>query len=126
MQTVCFGRKIFYTEGLIKNKGGFSVGAQTGVGVWTSQRDISSTGNMTTNRTITATGAISGGTITSTGYLAVTGTSGRPTVPTVQGCFIGSQKGGHIAIELTSATGGLSYTDLNQPKADFFLKKKDV
>ena len=36
--------KDVYTEGLIKNKGGFSFGAQTGVGVWTSQSDISSTG----------------------------------------------------------------------------------
>jgi hypothetical protein len=47
----------FYTEGVIKNKGGFSVGAQTGVGVWTSQCDISSTGNMTTKGTITSTRA---------------------------------------------------------------------
>jgi len=49
--------KDFYTEGVIKNKGGFSVGAQTGVGVWTSQCDISSTGNISTNGTITSTRA---------------------------------------------------------------------
>ena len=68
-----------YTEGLIKNKGGFSVGAQSGVGVWTSQCDISSTGNITTNGTIT-----SAGNITSSGYLACTGTT-KPSSSSVKG-----------------------------------------
>jgi hypothetical protein len=48
--------KDLYTEGVIKNKGGFSVGEQTGVGVWTQQCGISSTGNITTNGTITGFG----------------------------------------------------------------------
>jgi hypothetical protein len=53
---------------VIKNKGGFSVGEQTGVGVWTSQCDISSTGNITTNGTIASTGNIStSGSITASG-----------------------------------------------------------
>ena len=51
-------KDLFYTEGLIKNKGGFSVGAQTRVGVWRSQCDISSIGNITTNGTITSAGLI--------------------------------------------------------------------
>ena len=50
--------KDVYTEGLIHDKGGFSLGAQAGVGVWTSQCDISSIGNMTTNGTITSAGLI--------------------------------------------------------------------
>jgi len=60
--------KDFYTEGVIKNKGGFSVGEQTGVGVWTQQCGISSTGNITTNGTITSSGNISttNGNITTT------------------------------------------------------------
>ena len=58
--------KDVYTEGLIKNKGGFSVGAQTGVGVWTSQCDISSTGNISTNGTITSTRSNSTATINGT------------------------------------------------------------
>ena len=48
----------FYTDGLIKNRSGCSVADQTGVGVWTSQCDISATGNMTTNGTITSGGLI--------------------------------------------------------------------
>jgi len=105
-----------YSDGLIKHRSGFTVGDQTGVRVWTSQCSISSTGNFATNGSISATGAISGGSITSTGAisggpitssgsLVVTGTSGRPTAPTVQGCFIGGQSGGHIAIELTASVG---------------------
>ena len=59
--------KDFYTQGVIKNKGGFSVGELTGVGVWTSHCDISSTGNISTNGTITSTGNITTtGTISST------------------------------------------------------------
>ena len=38
----------------------FSVGDQTAVGVWTPQCSISSTGNMTTNDTITSPGLING------------------------------------------------------------------
>ena len=105
-QTVCFVRNIFYTEGLIKNKGGFSVGAQTGVGVWTSQCDISSTGNITTN-----------GTITSAGYLAVTGTTGRPTVPSAMGCYLGCDNGTHAALELCGING--AYVEFTTPGVDF-------
>jgi hypothetical protein len=54
-----------------------------------------------------------------TGYMAVTGTTGRPTTPTVQGCFIGGQSGGHTAIELTASAGALLYIEFNQPNADF-------
>ena len=70
--------KDFDTEGLIQNKGGFSVGAQTGVGVWTSQCDISSTGNMTTNGTISSAGLIKGFSLSITG--ASTSAALTPTV----------------------------------------------
>ena len=79
------------------------------------------TGNITTtNGNITATnGTVSGAIITSTSYLAVTGAAGIPQVPPEQGCFIGSQNGGHVAIELASANGALAYIDFSQVNSDF-------
>ena len=53
-----------YTDGMIKNRNGFSVGDQTSVDTWTSQCRISSTGIITTNGSISATGSIEGGSIT--------------------------------------------------------------
>ncbi|MFM7990539.1 MAG: hypothetical protein ACKPKO_65590, partial [Candidatus Fonsibacter sp.] len=46
-------------------------------------QSVTSTGN------ITAQGNISGGTITSTGYLAITATTGRPVTPSAMGCYLG-------------------------------------
>ena len=104
-QTVCFVRKIFYTEGLIKNKGGFSFGAQTGVGIWTSQCDISSTGNMTTNGTITSAGLIQGFSLT------VTGASPSSVLkPAIAGVHI-NNVGGYAHIDLAGSSSGGSYLD---------------
>ena len=105
MRTVCFCSKDFYTEGVIKNKGGFFVGAQTGVGVWTSQCDISSTGNITTNGTITGFG------------LSITGTSGPSSLltPTVTGVHINNY-GGYSHIDLAAPTG--CYIDFTHAGAD--------
>jgi hypothetical protein len=95
--------KDFYTEGVIKNKGGFSVGAQTGVGVWTSQCDISSTGNISTNGTITSTGNIStNGTITSTGN--ITSSAGNVTGKT--GIFQYNIMHRNVSICCTNCIGG--------------------
>jgi hypothetical protein len=92
----------FNTEGVIKNKGGFSVGAQTGVGVWTSQCDISSTGNMTTNGTITSAGLIRGFSLSITGESTATALT-----PTVAGVHLNNY-GGYAFIDLagTSSSGG--------------------
>ena len=53
-----------YTGSMIKNRNGFSLGDQTPVDTWTSQCSISFTGMVTTNESISTTGSIEGGTIT--------------------------------------------------------------
>jgi len=112
---------------LINNKGGFSVGAQTGVGVWTSQRDISSTGNITTNGTIASTGNIAtSGSITASGnvtcnvgtfnWLRCTASSGRPITPTTYGAYLGNDGAAYSALELVCDTVG--YIDVTTPNND--------
>jgi hypothetical protein len=110
----------FYTEGVIKNKGGFSVGAQTGVGVWTQQCGISSTGNITTNGTITSTGNItsSAGNVTGkTGIfntISCTGTLAS-VVPTVSGVHAGLLND-YAVIEMPATNGG--YIDIGIAGSD--------
>ena len=54
----------FYTGSMIKNRNGFSLADQTSVDTWTSQCSISFTGIRTTNESISTTGSIEGGSIT--------------------------------------------------------------
>jgi hypothetical protein len=94
---------IFYTDGLIKIRSGFSVGDKTGVGVWTSQCSISSTGNMTANGTIALAGLIQGFALTVTGSSPVSALT-----PTVAGVHLNNY-GGYAHIDLAGAntsTGG--------------------
>jgi hypothetical protein len=113
--------KDFYTEGVIKNKGGFSVGAQTGVGVWTAQCDISSTGNISTNGTITSTGNItsSAGNVTGkTGIfntISCTGTLASVT-QTVSGVHAGLLND-YAIIEMPATNGG--YIDIGIAGSDY-------
>ncbi|MFM7990440.1 MAG: hypothetical protein ACKPKO_65095, partial [Candidatus Fonsibacter sp.] len=44
------------------------------------------------------------GTITSTGYLAITATTGRPTTPSAMGCYLGCDQNNWAALELCSVT----------------------
>ena len=59
--------------------------------------------NISTNGTISATGAISGGSITSTGVLAITGTLSA-VLPTVSGVHTGSYSG-YAAMYFTAPNG---------------------
>ena len=105
--------KDFYTEGVIKNKGGFSVGAQTGVGVWTSHCDISSTGNISTNGTITSAGLIQGFSLT------VTGSSPSSVLtPAIAGVHI-NNFGGYAHIDLAGSSSGGGYLDFGNAGADY-------
>ena len=67
--------------------------------------DISSDGSITLGTTvgvgssITAVGSISGVSLTSSGYLAATGTTGRPITPTSRGCYLGCDGGLWAALE---------------------------
>ena len=114
----------FFTDGMIKNRNGCSVGDQTSVDSWTSQRSISSTGIVKTNGSISAIGSIEGGSITTSSgnisstsgniqtrdgtvggkngsfdTLVITGTSTwKPLTPTSRGVYIGLD---------SIATGGL-------------------
>ena len=55
---------VVYTDCMIKNRNGFSVGDQTSVDTWTSQCSILLTGITTTNGSISAIGSLEGGYIT--------------------------------------------------------------
>ena len=92
-----------YTDGLINNRSVFAIGDQTGVGVWTSQRDISATSNITTNGTITSAGLIQGFALTVTGSSPVSAFT-----PTVAGFHL-NNCGGYAHIDLagsSTSTGG--------------------
>ena len=59
-----------YIDGMIKKRNGFSLGDQTSVDTWTSQCSISSTCIITTNGSLSTTGSIDGGSITtSSGHI---------------------------------------------------------
>ncbi|MFM7984473.1 MAG: hypothetical protein ACKPKO_34625, partial [Candidatus Fonsibacter sp.] len=77
---------------------------------------LSAGGTISTSGNITA----SAGTITGK-TLAITGTSGRPQIPTAQGCYIGSTSVGYTAIELVSGVGTTyqTYIDFTEPNVDF-------
>ncbi|MFM7987479.1 MAG: hypothetical protein ACKPKO_50020, partial [Candidatus Fonsibacter sp.] len=64
-----------YTDGMIKNKGGLSVGDQTAVNTWTSKCSIySGTGDISTFGLISGGGTISSrGNITATGNITSSG-----------------------------------------------------
>ncbi|MFM7986452.1 MAG: hypothetical protein ACKPKO_44785, partial [Candidatus Fonsibacter sp.] len=49
--------------------------------------------------------------------LAITGTSGRPQIPTAQGCYIGQASSGYTAIELVYGVGTTyqTYIDFTEP-----------
>ncbi|MFM7990458.1 MAG: hypothetical protein ACKPKO_65185, partial [Candidatus Fonsibacter sp.] len=49
--------------------------------------------------------------------LAITGISGRPQIPTAQGCYIGQASSGHTVIELVSGVGTTyqTYIDFTEP-----------
>ncbi|MFM7982610.1 MAG: hypothetical protein ACKPKO_25135, partial [Candidatus Fonsibacter sp.] len=70
------------TDGNISSVGSISVGATLSAG-----GTISTVGNITASA-----GTITGKT------LAITGTSGRPQIPTAQGCYIGATSVGYTAI----------------------------
>ena len=65
---------------------------------------------------ITSTEAISGGTVTSTGYLAITATTGRPTIPPALGCYLGGDQSYWAALELCSVTA--AYVDFTTVGTD--------
>ncbi|MFM7979613.1 MAG: hypothetical protein ACKPKO_09890, partial [Candidatus Fonsibacter sp.] len=75
-----------------------------------SGQSITSTGN------ITAQGNISSGTITSTGYLAITATTGRPTTPSVMGCYLGCDSNYWAALELCGVNA--AYVDFTTVGSD--------
>ncbi|MFM7988179.1 MAG: hypothetical protein ACKPKO_53590, partial [Candidatus Fonsibacter sp.] len=62
----------------------------------------------------------SNGTITGRS-LAITGTVGRPQIPTAQGCYIGQASTGYTAIELVSGVGTTyqTYIDFTELNVDF-------
>jgi hypothetical protein len=111
-QTVCFVRNMFYTEGMIKNKGGLSVVAQRGVGVWTSQCDISSIGNMTTKGTITSAGLIKGLSLSITGESTVAAL--KPSVAGVRANYYA----GYAFIDLAGASNGGGFIDFTTAGTD--------
>ena len=93
-------------------------------GAITTQSSINAGGNIASDGNISSLGSISagttlsaGGTISTSGNitasagtitgktLAITGTSGRPQIPTAQGCYIGQASSGYTAIELVSGVG---------------------
>ncbi|MFM7980932.1 MAG: hypothetical protein ACKPKO_16595 [Candidatus Fonsibacter sp.] len=94
----------------------------------TSQGNISSVGsisagtNLSASGNITATIGITSSTGTITGKtLAITRTSGRPQIPTAQGCYIGQASSGYTAIELVSGVGTSyqTYINFTEPNLDF-------
>ena len=70
-----------------------------------SRQRITASGNISAG-SITSTGAITGGTITSTSCLAVTGTTGRHTIPPVTGCYLGCDTTLWAALELCGVNVG--------------------
>ncbi|MFM7982042.1 MAG: hypothetical protein ACKPKO_22255 [Candidatus Fonsibacter sp.] len=53
--------------------------------------------------------------------LAIAGTSGRPQIPTAQGCYIGQASSGYTAIELVFGVGTSyqTYIDFTEPTVCF-------
>ncbi|MFM7988124.1 MAG: hypothetical protein ACKPKO_53310 [Candidatus Fonsibacter sp.] len=51
--------------------------------------------------------------------LSITGTTGRPQTPTVQGCYIGQATTGYTAIELCSNPIYQSFIDFTVPNSDY-------
>ena len=76
-----------------------------------------STGNITTNGTITAGGNITGS-VGSFNYIVCRGTTGRPIIPTAIGALLGVDGNrGYCALELCANTG--CYVDFATPNFDF-------
>ncbi|MFM7990199.1 MAG: hypothetical protein ACKPKO_63875, partial [Candidatus Fonsibacter sp.] len=73
-------------------------------------QSVTSTGN------ITAQCNISGGTITSSGYLAITATTGRPTTPSAMGCYLGRDSNYSAALELCGVNA--AYVDFTTAGTD--------
>ena len=63
------------------------------------QWNIIAYGDISSDGSITAVGSISGVSLTSSGYLAATGTTGRPITPTSRGCYLGCDGGLWAALE---------------------------
>ena len=84
-----------------------------GVGVWTSQCDISSSGNMTTNCTIASAGLIQGFSLTVTGSLPVSALT-----PTLPGVHLNSY-GGYAHIDFAGSSSGGGYLDSGTAGTDY-------
>ncbi|MFM7979614.1 MAG: hypothetical protein ACKPKO_09895, partial [Candidatus Fonsibacter sp.] len=75
------------------------------------------TGDISTMGLISAGGNISsGGNITASGYLAITATTGRPTTPSVMGCYLGCDNNYWAALELCGANA--AYVDFTTVGTD--------
>jgi hypothetical protein len=117
-----FGGVLFYSDvyidAILKVAGGFSIGAQTAVDTWTEKMGVSgTTGNITTNGTITAAGNITGS-VGSFIYIVCRGTTGRPIIPTAVGALLGADgHGAYCALELCANIG--CYVDFATPNIVF-------
>ncbi|MFM7977961.1 MAG: tail fiber domain-containing protein, partial [Candidatus Fonsibacter sp.] len=124
-----------YTDGMIKNKGGISVGDQTAVNTWTSKCAIySGTGDIGTSGLISAGGNISsGGNITSSGtitgstvtgkYITCTGNTGSYiTAPTAVGVYLQNtviSNNGYAWMELCGSNSGQAFIDFTTVNSDY-------
>ena len=99
-----------FMNSYLQIQNGLSLGSLTG-GTWTDRVGISSsTGNMSTNGAITATGNITGKTGLFTG-------TGKPIAPTAAGVYIGLDTTTAGGIEICSSTQ--QYIDFTIPSSDF-------
>ena len=100
-----------YIDTTLKVAGGFLILAQTAIDTWTETMGVSgTTGNITTNGTITAVGNINGKTGSCTG-------TGKPLAPTAAGVYMGLDTTAADGIEICSSS--IQYIDFTIPSSDY-------
>jgi hypothetical protein len=110
-QTIMYNEVLF--DGSIKTDGFIYVGSYaSGTTGWTDKCIIGPAGD------IAAVGTITGGTLTSLGYLSVTGTT-KPSSSSVKGCFLGCDSSNVATLELCSASSTNSQIDFTVVNSDF-------